>query len=67
MVLAADERRAKLTAKLHTLQARIDAGDEDDALIHDLEKVHVDLQAIGAASAEGRARKILAVCLLSSI
>ena len=76
VVLAADEMRAKLTKQLAFLQQRIDAGEENDALIQELEKahppphtsvhlsaaqVHSELAAIGAASAEGRARKILAV------
>ena len=39
VVLAADEMRLKLTNRLKILQARIDAGEEEDSLIQELDKV----------------------------
>jgi hypothetical protein len=43
VVLAADEIRLKLTAKLAALQARIDAGEENDELLKETEKARGSL------------------------
>ncbi|XP_051520099.1 ATP-binding cassette sub-family F member 1-like isoform X2 [Myxocyprinus asiaticus] len=57
-VLKADTRRLKLMDEEKRLQSRLEKG--DDSVSERLEKVYEELRAIGAASAEAKARRILA-------
>lgn len=60
MVIAADKKRTELLAKEADLLAKIDVKSTDE-LQAELKEVIEELEAIGAHSAEGRARRILAV------
>ncbi|XP_063794084.1 ATP-binding cassette sub-family F member 1 isoform X1 [Pseudophryne corroboree] len=57
-VLRADTKRLKLLEQEKRLQARLEKG--DDSAAERLEKVYEELRATGAASAEAKARRILA-------
>ncbi|XP_075042729.1 ATP-binding cassette sub-family F member 1 [Mixophyes fleayi] len=57
-VLKADTKRLKLLEQEKRLQARLEKG--DDSAAERLEKVYEELRATGAASAEAKARRILA-------
>ncbi|XP_018416126.1 PREDICTED: ATP-binding cassette sub-family F member 1 [Nanorana parkeri] len=57
-VLKADTKRLKLLEQEKKLQARLEKG--DDSAAERLEKVYEELRATGAASAEAKARRILA-------
>nr|XP_033772216.1 ATP-binding cassette sub-family F member 1 isoform X2 [Geotrypetes seraphini] len=57
-VLKADTKRLKLLEEEKRLQARLEKG--DDSAGDRLEKVYEELRATGAASAEAKARRILA-------
>ncbi|KAM3911006.1 ATP-binding cassette sub-family F member 1 [Leptodactylus fuscus] len=57
-VLKADTKRIKLLEQEKRLQARLEKG--DDSVAELLEKVYEELRATGAASAEAKARRILA-------
>ncbi|XP_069602556.1 ATP-binding cassette sub-family F member 1 [Ranitomeya imitator] len=57
-VLKADTKRLKLLEQEKKLQARLEKG--DDSAAERLEKVYEELRASGAASAEAKARRILA-------
>lgn len=57
-VLKADTKRLKLLEQEKRLQARLEKG--DDSAGDRLEKVYEELRATGAASAEAKARRILA-------
>ncbi|KAM9326394.1 ATP-binding cassette sub-family F member 1 [Gastrophryne carolinensis] len=57
-VLKADTKRLKLLEDEKRLQARLEKG--DDSAAERLEKVYEELRATGAASAEAKARRILA-------
>ncbi|XP_062866244.1 ATP-binding cassette sub-family F member 1 [Trichomycterus rosablanca] len=57
-VLKADTRRLKLLDEERKLQTLLDKG--EDGVSERLEKVYEELRAIGAASAEAKARRILA-------
>ncbi|XP_040181164.1 ATP-binding cassette sub-family F member 1 [Rana temporaria] len=57
-VLKADTKRLKLLEQEKKLQARLEKG--DDSAGERLEKVYEELRATGAASAEAKARRILA-------
>ncbi|XP_056394447.1 ATP-binding cassette sub-family F member 1 [Hyla sarda] len=57
-VLKADTKRIKLLEQEKRLQARLEKG--DDSVAELLEKVYEELRASGAASAEAKARRILA-------
>ncbi|KAM4696209.1 LOW QUALITY PROTEIN: ATP-binding cassette sub-family F member 1 [Rhinophrynus dorsalis] len=57
-VLKADTKRIKLLEQEKRLQARLEKG--DDSAAERLEKVYEELRATGAASAEAKARRILA-------
>ncbi|OCT67930.1 hypothetical protein XELAEV_18039228mg [Xenopus laevis] len=57
-VLKADKKRLKLLEEEKRLQARLEKGDDNAA--ERLEKVYEELRASGAASAEAKARRILA-------
>ncbi|XP_063287407.1 ATP-binding cassette sub-family F member 1 isoform X2 [Pelobates fuscus] len=57
-VLKADTKRLKLLEQEKRLQARLEKG--DDTAGERLEKVYEELRATGAASAEAKARRILA-------
>ncbi|XP_069799875.1 ATP-binding cassette sub-family F member 1 [Dendropsophus ebraccatus] len=57
-VLKADTKRLKLLEQEKRLQARLEKG--DDSVAELLEKVYEELRASGAASAEAKARRILA-------
>ncbi|XP_069491450.1 ATP-binding cassette sub-family F member 1 isoform X2 [Ambystoma mexicanum] len=57
-VLKADTKRLKLLEQEKRLQARLEKG--DDSAGERLEKVYEELRATGAASAEAKARRILA-------
>ncbi|KAG8448680.1 hypothetical protein GDO86_015672 [Hymenochirus boettgeri] len=57
-VLKADTKRMKLLEDEKRLQARLEKG--DDSASERLEKVYEELRASGAASAEAKARRILA-------
>ncbi|XP_073455011.1 ATP-binding cassette sub-family F member 1 isoform X1 [Aquarana catesbeiana] len=57
-VLKADTKRLKLLEQEKKLQARLEKG--DDSAAERLEKVYDELRATGAASAEAKARRILA-------
>lgn len=61
VVLRADTRRTELFAEEKRLTEAVQ-GSDDPALQAALNKVYVDLDAIGAHAAEGKARRILAVC-----
>lgn len=58
-VLSADTQRSKLLAEEKRLVEESEAG--NDANSDRLKQVYIELEAIGAASAEARARRILAV------
>uniref|UniRef100_A0A8C1ZV60 ATP-binding cassette sub-family F member 1 n=1 Tax=Cyprinus carpio TaxID=7962 RepID=A0A8C1ZV60_CYPCA len=57
-VLKADTRRLKLLEEERQLQSRLEKG--DDGVSERLDKVYEELRVIGAASAEAKARRILA-------
>ncbi|KAE8585472.1 hypothetical protein XENTR_v10021319 [Xenopus tropicalis] len=57
-VLKADKKRLKLLEEERKLQTRLEKGDDNAA--ERLEKVYEELRAMGAASAEAKARRILA-------
>ncbi|KAM4641095.1 ATP-binding cassette sub-family F member 1 [Discoglossus pictus] len=57
-VLKADTKRIKLLEQEKKLQSRLEKG--DDSAAERLEKVYEELRATGAASAEAKARRILA-------
>ncbi|XP_074122413.1 ATP-binding cassette sub-family F member 1-like [Sminthopsis crassicaudata] len=57
-VLRADTKRLKLLEEEKRLQDRLEQG--DDAAAERLEKVYEELNAMGAAAAEAKARRILA-------
>ncbi|KAM4021010.1 ATP-binding cassette sub-family F member 1 [Anomaloglossus baeobatrachus] len=57
-VLKADTKRLKLLEQEKKLQTRLEKG--DDSAAERLEKVYEELRASGAASAEAKARRILA-------
>ncbi|KAG9472381.1 hypothetical protein GDO78_019819 [Eleutherodactylus coqui] len=57
-VLKADTKRLKLLEQEKRMQARLEKG--DDSVAERLEKVYEELRATGAASAEAKARRILA-------
>lgn len=57
-VLKADTKRLKLLEQEKKLQSRLEKG--DDSAAERLEKVYEELRASGAASAEAKARRILA-------
>lgn len=57
-VLKADTKRLKLLEQEKRLQSRLEKG--DDSAAERLEKVYEELRASGAASAEAKARRILA-------
>ena len=58
-VLNADKKRVQLLAEEAALTAEAEAGDDTNS--ERLKQVCIELEAIGAASAEARARRILAV------
>ena len=60
-VLRADTKRLHLMEEEERLMAEMEAGNDSNS--DRLKQVHEELEAIGAASAESRARRILAVCL----
>jgi len=60
-VLSSDFRRTELLEQERAINAKLEAGDATDALTKELEAVYGELEAIGAAAAEARARRILSV------
>ena len=58
-VLRADTKRLQLMEEEERLMAEGEAGNDSNS--DRLRQVHEELEAIGAASAESRARRILAV------
>ena len=61
-MLSADTKRAKLLEEEKQLVAESEAGNDSNS--ERLKQVYLELEAIGASSAEARARRILAVCRL---
>lgn len=58
-VLKADKTRWNLLEEEKFLNAALDSGDEDPKKLARLQKVYEELSAIGADSAEAKARRIL--------
>ncbi len=61
-VLSADTKRSQLLAEEKRLVEESEAGNDSNS--ERLKQVYIELEAIGAASAEARARRILAVSWL---
>jgi len=58
-VLKADKRRWELIEEENVLTKAVDAGDEDPEKVDRLREIYDELEQIGAASAESKARRIL--------
>eukprot|EP00730_Choanoeca_flexa_P006335 TRINITY_DN12137_c0_g1_i5.p1 TRINITY_DN12137_c0_g1~~TRINITY_DN12137_c0_g1_i5.p1 ORF type:complete len:859 (+),score=338.47 TRINITY_DN12137_c0_g1_i5:54-2630(+) len=58
-VLSSDTRRTELLALEKEINTKLEAGEGSDELTKQLDEVYSELEAIGAAAAEARARRIL--------
>lgn len=65
-VLSADVKRTELITEERRLNKLIEEGDTEEATRKAIDLLYVELEAIGAAAAEARARRILSVSSASS-